>query len=74
MKSTKTTIGGVAALVAALAYMVIQFVNGEPMDTAKLLEALAMLGVGGGAAYTGLAARDDNVSSEGTVAAKAQKQ
>jgi hypothetical protein len=75
-RSFKTTTGGVLAAVGILATVATRFCEGEGLtagDTANVIEAigwiLAALGIG----TVGAAARDDDVSSEGTVAPKKAK-
>lgn len=69
-KSTKTTWGGVIALMGAVALILGKtlFADGEslsPTDIEVILELVGLGGVGLGTAVTGLFGRDHNVSSEG---------
>lgn len=72
MKSTKTTIGGIIAIIATLALLASKLLNDVPITTSTIIELFALFGLGTGAAWTGFNARDDNVTSEGTTAPKSQ--
>lgn len=70
MTSIQTTVGGIIAIIATVALLVSKLMNDEPITPTVLLELFALLGIGGAAGWTGLHARDDRVSSEGTKAPK----
>jgi hypothetical protein len=59
MKSWKTTLGGVAAILAGLG-LIAKMVSEGNYDAEKILGALTAIGAG----FTGIFARDNNVSSE----------
>ncbi len=59
MKSWKTTLGGVAAIIGGVGIILTMFSDGK-VDNEKLMAALAAIGAG----WTGMHARDNNVSSE----------
>ena len=66
-KSLKTTISGVAALLAAVGIAVVALVDGDPgtkPDLNAVLIALTALGVGIPTWLVGFFARDKDVSSE----------
>lgn len=76
MKSTKTTIAGIATGIGIIASMIsnVFSVEGATLFDIFSTENLTMLVAGIGAILMGMFARDDDVSSEGTVASKdAQK-
>lgn len=59
MKSWKTTLGGVAAILAGLG-LIAKMVSDGDYNAEKLMAAVAAVGAG----FTGIFARDNNVSSE----------
>lgn len=79
MKSRKTTISGIITLIGMILLALGYLMDGNPQTNpdwaglAEALQGLGALGGGIGAALTGWFARDDNVSSEGTVAEKDYK-
>ena len=69
MKSWKTTAAAVITAVATLLGVVLALLDGDPTTTFNLDEAMAAL-TGLAVAFGFWKARDDDVSSEGTVAKK----
>lgn len=79
MKSRKTTWCGASVFLGLLLVAAAFMFGGDPEtnpDWAGIADAMKALGIGIGglgAAMNGIFARDDNISSEGTVAKKDQK-
>lgn len=72
-KSTQTTAGGLAAAIGILIAGLMALLDRDPntrFDLLPFVEAVGILLAAAGAAWAGLKARDDRVTSEGKVAPK----